>query len=187
MPVDLSELEGRIFYLGGGYKYAQAGEGVCFMVVPEGNWRPINTGWFAEMESLSGVKDSKVNYSQGGGAFLGSTQDCSAFYRFNAVWDLFEKEEITIPVIHEHVRKLQDLFLSKLPSTSLSKYRLLNHSTSGIGHFLTFDLETPENCAKYSAELKKNGVLTDYRGQRLRIGFGLYQNEEDVLKLIALL
>src|SRR5690606_14267377 len=38
LPIDLAKLEGRIFYLGGGYKYAQAGEGVGFMVVPEGHW-----------------------------------------------------------------------------------------------------------------------------------------------------
>src|SRR5690606_23210397 len=31
IPVDIKELEDQIFYLAGGYKYAQAGEGTCFM------------------------------------------------------------------------------------------------------------------------------------------------------------
>jgi selenocysteine lyase/cysteine desulfurase len=53
------------------------------------------------------------------------------------------------------------------------------------GHFLTFDLGSPTHCAEISAALKKNGVLTDYRGQKLRIGFGLYHTEENILKLIS--
>lgn len=185
IPVDLSALEGRVFYLAGGYKYAQAGEGMCFMVVPKGNWRPVNTGWFAEMEELSGAKKNEVGYAKNGAAFSGSTQDPSGFYRFNAVWDLFEKEGITIAKIHQYVAGLQDLFLSKLGSTSLSKYKLLNADAATRGHFLTFDLESPENCANFAAALKQKGVLTDYRGQRLRIGFGLYQTEKDVLKLVS--
>lgn len=184
LPVNLSKLEGRIFYLAGGYKYAQAGEGMCFMVVPQGNWRPVNTGWFAEMESLSGTKNNQVTYAPDGSAFLGSTQDPSGFYRFNAVWDLFEKEGISIQKIHSHVEKLQELFISKIPSTPLTDFPLVNQ-TSPRGHFLTFDLGTPEKCAEFAARLKENGVLTDYRGQRLRFGFGIYQNEDDILKLVT--
>ena len=185
IPVNLSKLEGRIFYLSGGYKYAQAGEGMCFMVVPQGEWRPVNTGWFAEMDSLSHSKSSKVNYAPDGAAFFGSTQDVSGFYRFNAVWKFFEKEGISIPQIHSHVEKLQDLFLAHLSTTTLAAYPLLNAEKGKRGHFLAFDLGTPENCAHYAKLLKEKGIITDHRGQRLRIGFGLYQNESDVMKLIA--
>ena len=42
------------FYLGGGYKYAMAGEGCAFMHAPPGfGPRPPITGWFAEFEDLS--------------------------------------------------------------------------------------------------------------------------------------
>ncbi|MBZ0269408.1 aminotransferase class V-fold PLP-dependent enzyme, partial [bacterium] len=34
MPVDLARLAHRVFYLGGGYKYAMAGEGACLMHCP---------------------------------------------------------------------------------------------------------------------------------------------------------
>jgi len=189
IPVDLSALEGRIFYLGGGYKYAQAGEGACFMVVPKGNWRPINTGWYANIENLSSFGSSDVPYPSHGSAFLGATQDPSGIYRFNAVWNFFEQENISVSVIHQHVVRLQNRFLTKLADTLLAKYRLININESGAenslrGHFLTFDLESPENCVKTSQELKKRGVLTDFRGQRLRIGFGLYHSELDADQLI---
>ena len=34
VPTDLSRIAGRAFYLAGGYKYAMAGEGVCFLHCP---------------------------------------------------------------------------------------------------------------------------------------------------------
>ncbi len=185
LPVNLSPLEGRIFYLGGGYKYAQAGEGACFMVVPKGDWRPINTGWFAEMATLSGPKSDLIAYPSNGSAFLGSTADPSGFYRFNAVWDLFAREGITVEKIHSYVKDLQDQFLVGLSETKLSEYPLMNPQHHG--HFLTFDLGSAQACAEFANSLRKKGIWTDYRGQRLRFGFGIYQTKESVQKLLALL
>src|SRR5690606_25705452 len=96
LPTDLGPFEGKIFYLGGGYKYAQGGEGSAFMVVPKGQWRPAYTGWFAEYAHLSHNPGSEVGYSNNGMAFMGSTQDPSGLYRFNATWDLFEKLGLTV-------------------------------------------------------------------------------------------
>src|SRR3546814_4193410 len=44
---------GRAFYLAGGYKYAMAGEGACFLHAPAG-WglRPRDTGWYAAFGAL---------------------------------------------------------------------------------------------------------------------------------------
>ena len=36
LPTDFAAIAGRAFYLAGGYKYAMAGEGVCFMHCPPG-------------------------------------------------------------------------------------------------------------------------------------------------------
>src|SRR5262245_37116086 len=45
---------GSAFYLGGGYKYAMAGEGCAFLHAPAGfGERPPVTGWFAEFEDLT--------------------------------------------------------------------------------------------------------------------------------------
>lgn len=184
VPLDLSQLEGRIFFISGGYKYAQAGAGVCFMVVPKGTWRPVNTGWMADMGHLATSSSSEgVYYSSDGSAFLGSTQDPSGFYRFNAVWDSYAALSIDVASIHAHVVALQELFLAGLAPTLFAQYQLLN-AAQPRGHFLTFDLLTPDNCAAVHDQLKGRGVLTDYRGQRLRIGFGMYQGAEDVAQLL---
>ena len=52
------------FYLGGGYKYAMAGEGCAFLHAPPGfGPRPPITGWFAEFEDLS-LPPGSVGYAK---------------------------------------------------------------------------------------------------------------------------
>ena len=55
MAVDCPYPLGRgVFYLGGGYKYAMAGEGMGFMHCPPGfGPRPPITGWYAEFGELT--------------------------------------------------------------------------------------------------------------------------------------
>jgi selenocysteine lyase/cysteine desulfurase len=184
LPVNLEKLEGRIFYLGGGYKYAQAGEGVGFLVIPKSNWRPAYTGWFAEMGELSCPTGSKVGYSSDGLAFMGATQDPSGLYRFNAVWDLFEREGLSLKKIHEHVISLQKAFLQNLPESFTHAYQLTPlfqaQSLSWHGHFLTFEAPTLAEALALETALKERHVLIDLRGQRLRFGFGTYQDIRDV-------
>lgn len=186
IPTDLSKLEGKIFYLAGGYKYAQAGEGAGFMVVPKGNWRPANTGWFAEYGNLSKPIGAQVGYTQDGMAFMGATQDPSGAYRFNAVWNEFTKDGLTVPAMHEYIKNLQTLFLKNLPTGFPEIHNLRPLFESPLhwhGHFLTFESQTQEMGEAFQEKLKKAGILIDRRGRRLRFGFGLYHNEGDIISL----
>lgn len=187
LPTDLSKLEGKIFYLAGGYKYAQAGEGVGFLVVPQGHWRPAYTGWFAEYEDLALPTGAKVGYSQDGMAFMGATQDPSGLYRFNRVWGNFSQEKWNVPDIHSHVKTLQLLVIQGLKAKFLTHWKLkpLYHpELPWHGHFLTFEAPTAEDAQKLQETLKQLQVLIDRRGNRLRFGFGLYQNAKDVEALL---
>ena len=76
-PTDLAPIADRAFYIAGGYKYAMAGEGACFMHCPPGvALRPRNTGWFASFGTLSrGYRG--VPYSADGWRFMGATFDPS--------------------------------------------------------------------------------------------------------------
>jgi selenocysteine lyase/cysteine desulfurase len=186
LPTDLSELEGRIFYLGGGYKYAQAGEGVGFMVVPKGNWRPAYTGWFADYAHLSLPPGAKVGYAQNAMAFMGATQDPSGFYRFNAVWNLLQNEGVSVSAIHNYVADLQKAFLHGLSQSFLKTWELKPlylPEFSWHGHFLTYEASSIEMAEKLQTTLKQHQILIDRRGQRLRFGFGLYQDLADVNEL----
>jgi len=45
IPVDIGRVHERAFYLGGGYKYAMAGEGAAYLCIPPGcDLRPVDTG-----------------------------------------------------------------------------------------------------------------------------------------------
>ena len=188
IPLDLSKLEGRIFYLAGGYKYAQAGEGAAFMVIPKGDWRPVQTGWFAEYAELSKPKGALVGYSQDFMAFMGATQDPSGLYRLNATWDLFLKEGLSIKSIHSFVAQLEAHFLQEFAPELAQKMGLKPLFDPGLGHhghFLTYEAQTLELAESIQSRLKEAGALIDRRGKRLRFGFGLYQDEADVKELAS--
>lgn len=186
LPTDLSSLEGRVFYLGGGYKYAQAGEGVCFLVAPKGNWRPVNTGWFAEFRELSRPSGTQVGYAKNGMAFMGATQDFSGAYRFNAVWDLFEGHHFSIAEIHAYVRSLQETFINEMPDLKNSlQLQYLFSDLSWHGHFITFAAEDAFKAQAIEEKLRKHKIIIDRRAERLRFGFGLYQDQSDVVELCS--
>lgn len=184
IPVDISTWKNRIFYLGGGYKYAQGGEGCCFMHVPKGYLRrPLYTGWYAEFGELQKFKSRKVDYSKNGFHYAGSTMDYSAIYRQLAVFELWQREGVTVPAVHEHVQSMQNAFLQHLDSlqqSALGKHNLLMENPESHGHFLTFELGDAELTARLYQHLKQNHVETDYRGSRLRFGFAPYHEISDI-------
>lgn len=182
LPLDVSAIEHRIFYLAGSYKYAQAGEGCCFMLTPTGNqYRPFYTGWFAEFGALQQERSAQVPYSEDGFRFAGATMDFSALYRLHAVLQLFEQQNITVAKIHQYVQQLQQVFLQQLKAVDqsiLGEKQLLRRDLNQHGHFLTFALEDAAMAESLAGYLKQNHILTDFRGNRLRFGFAMYQRAE---------
>ena len=173
------------FYLGGGYKYAMAGEGCAFLHAPPGfGPRPPITGWFAEFEDLT-LPPGSVGYARDAGRFLGATFDPSALYRFNAVQRMLRESGLGTAQISAHVAALQDQFLAGLASTALAEAELLNPPVDGPhARFLAF---RSEKAQRWYADLKSRNCLTDVRGDVLRVGFGLYQDERDVEGILGLL
>ncbi|HEX5238099.1 MAG TPA: class V aminotransferase [Sphingomicrobium sp.] len=173
------------FYLGGGYKYAMAGEGCVFMHAPSGfGPRPPVTGWFAEYEDLS-LPPGSVGYSQDARRFLGATFDPSGLYRFNAVHRMLRENGLTTERISEHVAALQEQLVATLAGTPLGDAELLNPLDGGAhARFLAF--RSPD-ARRWQEQLLARNCITDVRGDVLRIGFGLYQEEADVERLAELL
>jgi kynureninase len=181
LPTELAALESRAFYLAGGYKYAMAGEGACFAHCPPGYAeRPRDTGWFAGFGELARGSGGKVDYAPGGGRLFGATFDPTGVYRFNAVQRWLDGLGITVADIHAHVRRLQDRFLAAGPYPEL----LPGPEVNDRGHFLTFRLA---DAAGIYEALHVANVITDYRDDRLRIGFGLYHDEADIDELVRTL
>jgi len=172
------------FVLGGGYKYAMAGEGMGFMHCPPGfGERPPITGWFAEFGELTAPPGSSVGYTKDAMRFIGATFDSSALYRFNAVQRMLKENGLTTARIAARVANLQSQLLERIAGCALDEVELLNPLNDGPhARFLAF--RSP-NAQRWCTELEAQNILTDVRGDVLRIGFGLYQDEEDVDALAA--
>ena len=189
LPTDLRQIEKRAFYLSGGYKYAMAGEGVCFMHCPQG-WlpRPVDTGWYAGFGALEKAQDGRVPYGEDGSRFMGATFDPVGLYRMRAVFEMLEAEKLDVKAIHAHVQELQQYFMQCLkaaPNAPINANQLVPALGSpDRGHFLTFETS---NAGKIYDELHAQGVVTDYRANRLRFGFGIYHEKADIDKLFGIL
>lgn len=184
-PTDLSRIADQAFYLAGGYKYAMAGEGCCFMHCPPGFApRPRNTGWFASFSALAGPQGG-VPYPDDGWRFMGATFDPSGLYRLRAVLLWLDGEQLEASKIHAHAVALQDRFMEAMAEQPVGPLRteklIVPMSDPARGNFLTFG--DPE-AAVWRHRLREAAIVTDVRGDRLRLGFGLYQRAADVDRLI---
>ena len=175
-------IAGRAFYIAGGYKYAMAGEGACFLHVPPGYGpRPRDTGWYAAFGALAGAQDGRVPYGTDGSRFLGSTFDPSGLYRLLAVLDLLAERGLGVPEIHAHVLALEEAFAAALDGVGLpdlARGRLLVPLDTPVrGHFLTY---RTDQAGVIDDRLRAAGIVVDHRDDRLRFGFGLYHDLAEV-------
>jgi kynureninase len=95
---------------------------------------------------------------------------------------MLNREGLTTAVISDHVTSLQAQFLE---DTQLADFALLN-PIDGHAHarFLAFRGDSAPALHKM---LEDQNVMTDVRGDVLRIGFALYQDREDVARLAKII
>ena len=178
--LDTEKLEAA-FVVGGGYKYCQLGEGNCFLRFPEQcALRPVVTGWFSEFSALAQPETAGVAYGDGPDRFAGATYDPTSHYRAAAVFDFFEEQRLTPPLLREVSRHQVGLLAEAVdaldvPPDLISRDR--RTPLERIGGFLA--LRTPK-AAEVSGALRDHGVLTDYRGDILRLGPAPYLNDEQL-------
>jgi selenocysteine lyase/cysteine desulfurase len=186
LPVDLKRVHRRAFYLGGGYKYAMAGEGAAYLAIPPGcELRPVDTGWFASFETLPGKPGERVPYSAGAMRFWGATFDPTGVYRLNAAMDWLVSTGTTIADVHHHSVAMQRHFLdglARLGPGRLDASHLVPPVGVQRGNFLTFDVDGAEELHR---RLAAQQILIDRRDRRLRFGFGVYHDEDMVHRLVA--
>jgi selenocysteine lyase/cysteine desulfurase len=182
IPTDFSAAAQRAFYLAGGYKYAMAGEGACFLHAPPGyGARPVDTGWYAGFSALESG-EQKVGYANDGSRFLGATFDVSGIYRFNAVQEWLASDRRTVEDMLHHVRKLEEQFLDALDKTvaPLNSTKLVVGPHLDRGRFLAF---RTADAGRIAAALARENILVDHRTDRLRVGFGIYHSGDDAIRL----
>jgi selenocysteine lyase/cysteine desulfurase len=182
VPTNLNAIAERAFYLAGGYKYAMAGEGACFLhCPPHYGPRPRDTGWYAGFSALE-QSGGGVPYAEDGSRFLGATFDLSGLYRFNAVQDWLQHEGWTTAKMLAHVRVIERAFLTALEHlpAPIRPSDLLVPDEAQRGRFLAF---RTEDASAITAALAAQNIIVDYRGDRLRVGFGIYHNKDNAIQL----
>jgi kynureninase len=102
-----------------------------------------------------------------------------------ATLDWMAARGLDAATIHAHVMALQDIFLAGISDKPIGLFdpvRLVVPAQErSRGNFLTFD---HPDAAAWQARLKANNIVVDVRDTRLRVGFGLYHNADDVVRLL---
>jgi len=169
------------FLVAGGYKYAQLGEGNCFLrVPPDTTLRPVITGWFAGFGALADPRDpGRVPYpARPAERFAGSTYDPTSHYRARAVLGFFDQQGMTV---------------ERLRATSLRQTARILAGLEG------FDVVTPRedaaragfvavrvgNVKEVVEGLRRDGVLVDARGDIVRLGPAPYLTGDEIDRGVA--
>ncbi len=182
MPCDFSTVADRVFLLGGGYKYAMAGEGAAYIHAPRGfGARPANTGWFAEFGAIEANHGNAVAYGDDALRYLGATYDPTGLYRFNAVRRMLASEKLDTAAITARIAPLRAKLVSAIESGEAGVLReaelLKPNSQDPQSRFIS--LRDPR-ATEWKARLFDANIITDARDDVLRIGLGLYHDEDDI-------
>ena len=178
MPLDLRG-RGDVFVTAGGYKYAQWGEGVCWLRVPSGcALRPIHTGWFADFANLAAPRDgAPVRYgATPAERFAGATYDPTSHYRARRVIAFFEQHDLSVERLRALSLRQTERILGHLDGRGVA-------TPKERGGFVTVELDDARGLAK---RLRERGVFTDARGRRLRFGPAPYTTDEEIDRAMAI-
>jgi kynureninase len=183
LPFELADFgEDPIFVTGGGYKYAQWGEGVCYLRVPAGSTlRPVYTGWFADFANLAKPRGGPLGYgTTEADRFTGSTYDPTSHYRARAVERFFVARELTV----ERLRACSLRQTGRLLD-GLDGYRVATpRDPEARGGFVAVRIE---GAPAVSKALRERGVFTDARGELLRFGPAPYVTDDEIDRAVAAL
>jgi selenocysteine lyase/cysteine desulfurase len=188
IETDFAPLAERVFYVAGGYKYAMSGEGVGLLHAPPGfGPRPVDTGWFAAFEALEAFQGGGVAYPETASRFLGATFDPTGVYRFLGVRRMLAAEDLDTASISAHVAALQDRFCAAVAAGEAGRLAeaLLLAPPPPSGPRARFTAWRHPDAPAWKRRLDAADVITDLRGDVLRIGLALYHDAEDVDRLAA--
>ncbi len=176
----------RAFLVAGGYKYAQWGEGMCFLRVPAGcDLRPVYTGWFAGYADLADRRtEGAISYAADGATrFAGSTFDPASTFRARAVARFFEAHAMTVDALRVTSLVQTARILAQvhdLPGIAIAT-PLVDADRGGF-----VALRTPR-ARELSTQLREDGVFTDARGDILRLGPAPYLTDDEIDEALRLL
>ena len=184
---DFGESQAIVYLSGGGYKYAQWGEGVCWLRVPEADdARPIFTGWFSDFENLhlpryneQGNAREMTYGSRAAERFAGSTFDPTSFYRAARVSAFFKENGLSV----ERLRQISLRQTQRLIDGLGEHFELITPREQECrGGFVALKVNQAQ---EWSVALRSLKVFTDARGDALRFGPAPYLLDDEIDEAIA--
>ena len=174
-PVDLSALDAD-FAVGGSYKYLRGGPGACFLYVAprhlDTRLATLDTGWFAKEAPFSYARPDPPRYAQGGDAWLESTPAVLPLYQARAGQRF--TQAVGVERLRAYSLDLQRRFVSLLAERGVAA----QGGTRDRGAFVTVHHRA---APALSAELKLRGIVTDARGEWLRLCPDVLTTEAEML------
>jgi len=182
IAVDVAKLKAD-FMIGGSYKYLRGGPGACYLYISptalESGLRPLDAGWFANADTFAYQRPELPVLKSGGDAFLDSTPPVLTWYQARS------GQEFTLAM---GVERLRAYSLAQLHA--LREYLAdagVNRVIGGdLAHGAFLAIRLP-NAMELSAELEREGIVCDARGQWLRLCPDCLTRDEELRRAAAML
>jgi len=163
LPVDVGAL-GVDFAVGGSYKYLRGGPGACFLYVAphhlDAGVSTLDIGWFAKESPFTYARPDPPRYAAGGDAWMESTPAVLPFYQARA-GQVFT-QAIGVARLREHSLRLQRRLVALLAERGIA-------ARGGTARCGAFVVVRDSAARDWSEALEARGIVTDARGERLRL------------------
>lgn len=183
VPFTVGELGANVFVAAGGYKYAQWGEGCCFLRVPPTcELRPVYTGWFSDFANLGAMREGgPIGYgARPADRFAGSTYDPTSHYRAAAVIELFDALELSVDRLRALSLRQTGRILDGLTGWDVRTPR----RDQERGGFVAIRIAGVGGVVE---RLRQRGVYADARGDLLRLGPAPYVTDGQIDQALGIL
>jgi len=181
MPVDVGAHDVD-FAVGGSYKYLRGGPGAAFLYVNprhlDGSLRTLDIGWFAKRDRFAYERPDPPVFAEGGDAFLESTPPIITCYQARAGQRLLLA--IGPARIREYSLRQQRRLVELLAQHGVASIG----GTPDRGAFVV--VESPK-AAQWCAALARRDIVTDARGQWLRLCPDVLTRDADLVMAAAAL
>ena len=176
LPVDVVALDVD-FAVGGSYKYLRGGPGACFLYVHprhlDGSLRTLDTGWFAKRDAFAYRRPDPPQLAEGGDAFLESTPPVLTWYQARA------GQQLTLA-----------LGVARMRAYSLQQQRTLVErlrargivADGGTDDHGAFVVVNDVRARSWCEALARSGIVTDARGERLRLCPDVLTTDADLIR-----
>jgi kynureninase len=180
-PVDVAAMRAD-FVIGGSYKYLRGGPGACFLYLSRdilaSGLRPLDTGWFARENTFGYERRDPPHLRAGGDAFLESTPPVLTYYQARS------GQQFTLAMTVERLRAYGQGQLSNLKRYLADAGIEAIGGDADHGAFLSV---RHTNASDLSKKIAERNVITDARGEWLRLCPDCLTREEELRTAVSVL